>query len=50
MLRGRVSAGQPGVHVGQVEAVDLALDAKRFEVTEKGVVLVTPDMLKALAG
>jgi glucose-1-phosphate adenylyltransferase len=27
--------------------VDLAADAKRFEVTERGVVLVTPDMLRA---
>ncbi|MFO0336313.1 MAG: glucose-1-phosphate adenylyltransferase [Pseudomonadota bacterium] len=33
-----------GLHIG----VDLALDAKRFEVTEKGVVLVTPDMLRGL--
>jgi glucose-1-phosphate adenylyltransferase len=26
--------------------VDLAADARRFEVTDKGVVLVTPDMLR----
>jgi glucose-1-phosphate adenylyltransferase len=25
--------------------VDLALDAKRFYVSEKGITLVTPDML-----
>ncbi|MEK9825284.1 MAG: glucose-1-phosphate adenylyltransferase [Methylotenera sp.] len=30
-----------GMHIG----VDLALDAKRFYVSEKGIVLVTPDML-----
>ncbi|OYY82035.1 MAG: glucose-1-phosphate adenylyltransferase, partial [Methylophilales bacterium 16-45-9] len=30
-----------GMQIG----VDLALDAKRFYVSEKGVVLVTPDML-----
>ncbi len=29
--------------------VDLAADARRFEVTDKGVVLVTPDMLRAPA-
>jgi len=28
--------------------VDPAEDARRFEVTEKGVVLVTPDMLRKL--
>jgi hypothetical protein len=28
--------------------VDRDADAKRFNVTEKGVVLVTPDMLRAL--
>ncbi len=35
-----------GTHIG----VDLGADAKRFEVTEKGVVLVTPDMLRGLGG
>jgi glucose-1-phosphate adenylyltransferase len=30
-----------GMQIG----VDLALDAKRFYVSEKGIVLVTPDML-----
>jgi len=30
-----------GMQIG----VDLALDAKRFHVSEKGIVLVTPDML-----
>jgi len=30
-----------GMQIG----VDLALDAERFYVSEKGVVLVTPDML-----
>jgi glucose-1-phosphate adenylyltransferase len=34
-----------GMEIG----VDLAADIARFEVTEKGVVLVTPQMLKALA-
>jgi hypothetical protein len=29
--------------------VDAYTDASRFEVTEKGVVLVTPQMLQALA-
>jgi glucose-1-phosphate adenylyltransferase len=33
-----------GLHIG----VDAALDAKRFLVTAGGIVLVTPDMLKAL--
>jgi glucose-1-phosphate adenylyltransferase len=28
--------------------VDLVADAKRFEVTERGVVLVTPEMLRDL--
>lgn len=32
-----------GMRIG----VDLAADAKRFEVTEHGVVVVTPDMLRA---
>jgi glucose-1-phosphate adenylyltransferase len=30
-----------GMQIG----VDLALDAKRFHVSEKGITLVTPDML-----
>jgi glucose-1-phosphate adenylyltransferase len=34
-----------GTHIG----ADLAADAKRFHVTERGVVLVTPDMLAAPA-
>jgi glucose-1-phosphate adenylyltransferase len=33
-----------GLQIG----VDLEADKKRFYVTEGGVVLVTPDMLKAL--
>ncbi len=33
-----------GMQIG----VDLEADAKRFCVTEKGVVLVTPDMLRGL--
>ena len=32
-----------GLHIGE----DLSLDAKRFFVTKRGVVLVTPDMLRA---
>jgi len=34
-----------GMRIG----VDLGADARRFEVTERGVVLVTPDMLRATA-
>jgi glucose-1-phosphate adenylyltransferase len=34
-----------GMRIG----VDLVADARRFEVTERGVVLVTPDMLRAAA-
>ena len=33
-----------GMQIG----VDRAADARRFHVTEKGVVLVTPDMLRQL--
>jgi glucose-1-phosphate adenylyltransferase len=33
-----------GTQIGQ----DLELDAQRFFVTKRGVVLVTPDMLRAL--
>jgi glucose-1-phosphate adenylyltransferase len=35
-----------GLQIGQ----DLAVDAQRFFITKRGVVLVTQDMLRAPAG
>jgi len=34
---------------GMTIGVDRAADAARFHVTDKGIVLVTPDMLRSLA-
>jgi glucose-1-phosphate adenylyltransferase len=34
---------------GMIIGVDRAADAARFHVTDKGIVLVTPDMLRSLA-
>ena len=36
------------LEVGVVVGIDRASDTQRFFVTEKGVVLVTPDMLRGL--
>jgi glucose-1-phosphate adenylyltransferase len=47
-IRGAILDEGCEVPDGMQIGVDRNADAKRFNVTEKGVVLVTPDMLRAL--
>jgi glucose-1-phosphate adenylyltransferase len=48
LIRGAIVDSGGEIPDGMTIGVDRAADARRFHVTEKGVVLVTPDMLRAL--
>ena len=50
VIRGAIVDDGGEIPDGTTIGVDRDADACRFHVTEKGVVLVTPDMLRALRG
>jgi glucose-1-phosphate adenylyltransferase len=50
IIRGAIVDDGGEIPDGTTIGVDREADARRFHVTEKGVVLVTPDMLRALRG
>src|SRR5215468_8869514 len=50
VIRGAIVDDGGEIPDGTTIGVDREADAHRFHVTEKGVVLVTPDMLRALRG
>jgi glucose-1-phosphate adenylyltransferase len=50
VIRGAIVDDGGEIPDGTTIGVDRQADAHRFHVTEKGVVLVTPDMLRALRG
>jgi glucose-1-phosphate adenylyltransferase len=50
VIRGAIVDEGGDIPDGTTIGVDRDADARRFHVTEKGVVLVTPDMLRALRG